>query len=80
MILIHYGEIGLKGKNRKMFEDVLVKNIRKILKDEIENIRREYGRVILEEREGVDYKKIKEKLEKMPGIENFSFTIPLPLD
>lgn len=80
MILIHYGEIGLKGKNRKMFEDVLVKNIRKILKDEIENIRREYGRIILEEREGVDYKKIKEKLEKMPGIENFSFTIPLPLD
>jgi len=63
-----------------MFEDVLVKNIRKILKDEIENIRREYGRIILEEREGVDYKKIKEKLEKMPGIENFSFTIPLPLD
>ena len=29
--LIHYGEIGLKGKNRKYFEDVLASNVRKAL-------------------------------------------------
>ena len=32
--LLHYGEIALKGKNRKCFEDILVANIRLIAKRE----------------------------------------------
>ena len=31
--LIKYGEIGIKGKNRYMFEDALVRQIRHLLKD-----------------------------------------------
>ena len=31
--LIKYGEIGVKGKNRYMFEDALMKQIRIALKD-----------------------------------------------
>ena len=31
--LIKYGEIGVKGKNRYMFEDALMKRIRIALKD-----------------------------------------------
>ena len=31
--LIKYGEIGIKGKNRYMFEDALVRQIRYALKD-----------------------------------------------
>ena len=31
--LIKYGEIGIKGKNRYMFEDALVRQIRHSLKD-----------------------------------------------
>ena len=31
--LLKYGEIGLKGKNRYMFEDALVRQVRHALKD-----------------------------------------------
>ena len=31
--LIKYGEIGIKGKNRHMYEDALVRQIRYALKD-----------------------------------------------
>ena len=34
-VIIHYGEIALKGKNRSYFEDMLVKNIKKKLKEKI---------------------------------------------
>ncbi len=80
MIIVHYGEIGLKGKNRRMFEETLMKNIRKILGNDIKNVYREYGRIILEEREEANYKKIKKGLEKLPGIKNFSFAVSSALD
>lgn len=73
MILIHYGEIGIKGKNRAAFENCLVRNIRKALKGEIVKIRREYGRIIVEEKEDANLNFIRERLSKIPGIENFSF-------
>ncbi len=31
--LIKYGEIGIKGKNRHLFEDALVRQVRHALKD-----------------------------------------------
>ncbi len=49
-LLLKYGEIALKGKNRNFFENILIKNIKEKLKDdnillnEIKNIR---GRIIL---------------------------------
>ncbi len=80
MILIHYGEIGLKGKNRASFENCLIENIRKILKNNIEEIYKEYGRIILEEKERANREEIKHILEKIPGIENFSFSRAVDLD
>ncbi|HEC82652.1 MAG TPA: tRNA 4-thiouridine(8) synthase ThiI [Thermoplasmatales archaeon] len=80
MILIHYGEIGLKGKNRIKFENLLVKNIRRILNDEIVKISREHGRILVFEKENADYEVLVEKLKKLPGIENFSFAIQTSCD
>lgn len=80
MIIIHYGEIGLKGKNRRIFEETLIKNIKEAIGNEIRNIYREYGRIIIEEKKNANYKKIKERLSFMPGIENFSFAFPANLD
>ena len=75
MILIHYGEIGIKGKNRAVFEDCLVRNIKRALGEEAIKVRKEYGRIIVEEKEEANYDLIKERLSKIPGIENFSFVI-----
>ncbi|HHE75751.1 MAG TPA: tRNA 4-thiouridine(8) synthase ThiI, partial [Candidatus Aciduliprofundum boonei] len=32
MIIVRYGELGLKGKNRKFFEELLAKNIERKLR------------------------------------------------
>ena len=51
VILCHYGEIGLKGKNRSYFEKMLQENIRKALNrfapDIFASIGRMYGRLII---------------------------------
>ena len=47
--LIKYGEIGIKGKNRYLFEDALVQNIRYHLKrvEGTFHVRKENGRVFM---------------------------------
>ena len=47
-IVVHYGEIGIKGKNRSFFEKKLVENIRWNLKDFNLTIKRVYGRIIID--------------------------------
>ena len=51
VILCHYGEIGLKGKNRGFFEKKLQKNLRSALKrfspDTFSSIGRMFGRLII---------------------------------
>ena len=51
VILCHYGEIGLKGKNRSYFEKMLQENLRKALNrfapDTFKSIGRMYGRLII---------------------------------
>ena len=80
MILIHYGEIGLKGKNRITFENRLQRNVQRALGGRVEWVRREYGRIIAQEGEDVDYQEITGILQRIPGIENFSFARMTPLD
>ena len=51
-ILCHYSEIGLKGKNRKYFEERLKTNILETVKlqcpDSVKSVRRYYGRLVVE--------------------------------
>jgi len=80
MIVIHYGEIGIKGKNRIKFEKLLAENIKKVLKDKIKKVSREYGKILVSEKENVNHEILEEKLKKIPGIENFSFAIQTSSD
>lgn len=51
VILCHYGEIGLKGKNRGYFENKLIDNLRSTLQryspDTFSSIGRMFGRLII---------------------------------
>jgi thiamine biosynthesis protein ThiI len=80
-IVIHYGEIALKGGNRQFFEKKLKENIMKALADLgkiwIKDI---YGRFIILVEEGWDLELIKSKLEKVFGIEYFAFAHNSVLD
>ena len=55
--LIKYAEIGVKGKNRYLFEDALVNNIRYQLKTVDGNftVRKENGRIYVETEGDYDY-------------------------
>jgi tRNA uracil 4-sulfurtransferase len=68
--LIKYGEIGIKGKNRFLFEDALVKQIKHALKNvdgEFE-VFKQQGRIYAEAIGEFDYEEAIEALKKVFGI------------
>jgi len=79
MIVIHYGEIGIKGRNRVMFENMLLRNIRRALKENVLAAEKERGRIVVREKEDAGMDMLTRKLQKIPGIENFSFAVAVPL-
>lgn len=72
--LIKYAEIGIKGKNRYLFEDALVHQIKFALK-KCEGrflIHKSQGRIHVEAQEGFDYDEVIEHLQKVFGISGIS--------
>lgn len=68
--LIKYAEIGTKGKNRFMFEDALIKQMRRALKDVegVFQISKESGRIYAEALGEYDYDEAVDALKKVFGI------------
>ena len=68
--LIKYAEIGVKGKNRYLFEDALVKQINMRLKrlDGGFHVWKESGRIYAEASEEFDYDEVLETLGRIFGI------------
>lgn len=74
IILIKNGELALKGLNRSNFEDILIKNIRRRLKDLGKlNIRKAQSAIYLEpEEENYDFEEALERVSLIFGIAGFS--------
>jgi len=73
-VLIHYGELGLKGLNRPLFERKLIENMGRALEGaEHGKIRKLQGRIILELNEKSDINKIEEALKRVFGVAWFAF-------
>lgn len=67
--LIKYAEIGTKGKNRYVFEDILCKQIKEHLAGLGDfAIRREYGRIFVEAESAYDYEDVITELQKVFGV------------
>lgn len=81
-IICHYGEIALKGGNRRFFEDKLVKNIRlqlgKFAPDNFEFVEKIHGRILIKLKKKCDERKLTEALQNTFGIVNFSFAMEIP--
>jgi len=75
LVIIHYGEIALKGGNRKSFEEKLVDNIKKSLKANgvVFNYAKRISGRILVETQKENKKEIKSSLQKVFGIIYFVF-------
>ncbi|MCR5229047.1 MAG: tRNA 4-thiouridine(8) synthase ThiI [Solobacterium sp.] len=79
-VLIRYGELSTKGKNRKDFIRKLDQNIRHILKDYPElKYQRTHDRIYIRLTDE-DPEDISSRLQKIFGISSFSFTRKVPSD
>lgn len=68
--LIKYAEIGIKGKNRYLFEDALVRQIERALKplDGDFVVTKESGRIYAEAQAAFDFEEVTERLKRVFGI------------
>jgi tRNA uracil 4-sulfurtransferase len=71
-LIIHYGEIGLKGQNRGFFESKLMKNLRTALNGDAV-VRRKYGKIVVELKPKSDLAQCKKILGQLPGIASSAF-------
>jgi len=79
LLLIRYGEIGTKGKNRHVFEQRLQANIAAALRDlGIDEVERAYTRLYVPIK--ADLEEIIQRLQKVFGIASFSPVMRVPLE
>lgn len=72
VIIIRYGEIFLKGKNRDYFESLLIKNIKQALSGLKFDFTRSQGRYFIENFDVDDEPEFVDRLKKIFGIYSFS--------
>src|SRR4029450_8112300 len=80
-IVIHYGEMSLKGHNRPVFVRTLMRNIRQALSDlGSSEVRHQSGRLLLTIPAEIPWESIAERLRWVFGIANFASCLRAPHD
>ncbi|PIR25071.1 MAG: tRNA 4-thiouridine(8) synthase ThiI [Deltaproteobacteria bacterium CG_4_10_14_0_2_um_filter_43_8] len=76
-IVLHYGELCLKGKNRGMFEDQVARNIRFALGRDAEvlKLRKLFGRLCVDLPQGFDAQFAMQKLQRVFGLSNMALAV-----
>ena len=79
LLLIRYGELSLKGKNRRVFENILLENIRKNL-ESVEHgpLTQTFGRIYLATKG--NWRELAERLQSVFGIVSVSPVLKRDLD
>ena len=76
LIVIHYSEIALKGKNRKYFERLFIDNIRKHINGlQHSSIKLYESRILINDINPQDWEKYKKCLSNIMGLKNFILMI-----
>ncbi len=77
--LVHYHEIGLKGKNRANFENRLLANINHALKgSSIQRARRISGHLLVEDQSGFASNEMAHAISRIPGVARVSLAYRCP--
>ena len=72
-IVVHYGELGLKGRNRPVFLHALMHNLERTLSSLGEgSVEQQSGRLLLTAPESVSWGQLEERLQQVFGVANFS--------
>jgi thiamine biosynthesis protein ThiI len=80
-IVVHYDEIGLKGRNRPRFERRLMRNIKQALHEfgRVDTVRL-YGRILVKLEEGCPWSLVAERMARVFGISYFARGYVTPCD
>jgi len=79
--LVHYHEIGLKGKNRSTFENQLVKNLHRALRGQgVDTIRRVSGHILVRFASGQATQEQAQLIARVPGVARVSLAYHCGLD
>jgi thiamine biosynthesis protein ThiI len=82
-VIVHYGELALKGRNRPWFISLLVRTIKAALKGlDIRDVRAVVGRVVITPGEGSEseWPELRARLSRLPGIGNFARAVHVAPD
>lgn len=80
-VVVHYGELALKGRNRPWFLNTLVRTIRASLRDlDVESARVLMGRIEIPLGPATEWEEVRDRLARLPGIGNFSLARHVPAD
>ena len=72
-VVVHYGEVGLKGGNRPIFEKTLIENISRALAGlHIKAVRKLYGRLVVDLAPESPWEEVRQRLGRVCGVVNFS--------
>ena len=81
LCLVHYHEIGLKGKNRSTFENQLVSNLHRALRDyDVTNIARISGYLVVETADRRASEELAAAIRRVPGVARVSLAYKCGLD
>ena len=72
VILLRFGELYLKGNNRDVFENTLIRNIKDMLKDEHYQFSKTFGRYVVSNFDENRQNEIIKKLKKVFGLYSLS--------
>ena len=79
--LVHYHEIGLKGKNRSTFENQLVTNLHRALRDfPVTDISRISGYIVVETEDRLASEELAAAIRRVPGVARVSLAYKCGLD
>ena len=79
--LVHYHEIGLKGKNRSAFENQLVRNLRSALRGfDVKEVRRISGHILVSTEDGEATREMADVIARVPGVARVSLAYVCGLD
>lgn len=73
ILIVHYGELWLRGRNRGIYIRKLKKNMAMQLKDEKFKFEKSYDRVLLRFSHGTDEKRVMNKISKVFGVSAYEF-------
>ena len=80
-IVVHYGELGLKGRNRPVFLHTLMRNLERALSSLGEgSVELHSGRLLLSASQKVSWERLEERLRQVFGVANFSRCWTAPHD